>query len=474
MEEENPNEEDPTTEAQESVNGEEEQVNKTQDDVEVDDEEEEEMVANFEGLSIEQTTTTFYAFPGQRNAGKIINYNTKNGRDHYEKATAPLEAETYDCGADGFFQFSKEIGRRAEAFGWTGEKGIAWVIKGRKEINIFTDYGRLTLEEVRSHVATYIGSETRKAQDDFMLYSCIMNSLNRSGRMKMNVRESDFKFGQKRLPSGVALFKVLVQESHIDSNATTAVIREKLQNLDAYLQEVGNDIQKFNNYVMVLMESLSARGETSSDLLIHLFTAYASCSDQQFVRYIQLKQSDYEDGNPITPRQLMDRALGRYKSLCTKNLWEAQTDEQKKLVALEAEIQTLKRGKGSNQSASNQKRNRTHESDRRPSKKRKGQPKKTPKKEKPKWMFERPADSELFKPREWNGRMWHYCAKCTGGKCDPGRYTVHKPSECKGKEFFRKNKSYKKNERSNGYTKKVTIKEAVDEISGGYISSGSE
>ena len=89
-----------------------------------------------------------------------------------------METETYNCGANRFFQFSKEIGRRAEAFGWTREKGIAWVIKERRGINIFTNYRRLTLEEVRLHIAMYIESKIRKAQDDFMLYSCIMNCLN--------------------------------------------------------------------------------------------------------------------------------------------------------------------------------------------------------------------------------------------------------------------------------------------------------
>ena len=47
-------------------------------------------------------------------------------------------------------------------------------------------------------------------------------------------------------------------------------------------------------------------------------------------------------------------------------------------------------------------------------------------KEKPKWMYERPSDAELKKPKKWNGNDWWYCSAETGGKCD-GVYHIHKP-----------------------------------------------
>ena len=477
-----PNQEEEQAQAQEEQeNVDNEQNNEVEEEDDQTEEEEDpednEVTANFDGFSVGTSSPTFYAFPGQRNAGKIIDYDTKNGRDHYEKATAVLDSETYDCGADGFFQFSKDLARRAQEFGWSRKGGIGWMKKGDEKVNIFTDYGRLTLAEVKVHAATYMSTESRKSQDDLMLYTCIMNSLDRSGKLKINVRENDFKIGEEKLPSGVTLFKIVVQESHIDSNATTAVIRGKMQNLSAYMQEVGNDIQKFNNYVIVLMESLAARGETSSDIMFHLFTAYGTCSDQLFVKYMEDRLSEYEDGKEFTWRQIMEKALAKYKTLRTKNLWEAQTDDQKKLIALEAEVQSLKRGKGQVHSNKNQKRNRTRESGQRSSKRRKGQSghsNKTPKKEKPKWMFERPAELELFKSKKWNGKTWYYCAKCTGGKCDPGRYTVHKPSECRGKEFFKRDNTHKKTACFDRSDKNVVIKQAIDEISGGYVSSGSE
>lgn len=46
-------------------------------------------------------------------------------------------------------------------------------------------------------------------------------------------------------------------------------------------------------------------------------------------------------------------------------------------------------------------------------------------------MTEEPAESELKKPRHWNGKDWWWCSSKTGGKCN-GHYRVHKPSQCKG------------------------------------------
>ena len=54
------------------------------------------------------------------------------------------------------------------------------------------------------------------------------------------------------------------------------MIRTKLSNLDEYLIETDNDILKFNNHVRMLMDSLTARGETTQDLLTNLFKAYAA------------------------------------------------------------------------------------------------------------------------------------------------------------------------------------------------------
>jgi len=87
------------------------------------------------------------------------------------------------------------------------------------------------------------------------------------------------------------------------------MIRTKLSNLDEYLIETNNDILKFNNHVRMLIDSLTARGETTQDLLTNLFRAYAACSDSTFVKYVADIQTKWEDGEDLTPEKLMDPSL---------------------------------------------------------------------------------------------------------------------------------------------------------------------
>ena len=121
----------------------------------------------------------------------------------------------------------------------------------------------------------FIHENSRKAQDTAMLHDCIMNSLTKEGKAKLNINDDQYTFGRRQ--AGACLLKVLIRESYLDSNATSSMLRIKLANLDEYIVTVKHDIQKFNNYVKVLIEALRARGETSHDTLTNLFQAYAAC-----------------------------------------------------------------------------------------------------------------------------------------------------------------------------------------------------
>ena len=347
--------------------------------------------------------------------GEVISMNTKQGYNHWKLATEKLDEELYDCDPEGFYQFMKTLGSRADKCGWTEPDGILSIPTGENEIkSLITDYGSIEYDQVKSYELSFVNQDSRKAQDTAMLHDCIMNSVSKEGKAKLNVNEELYKFGRRQ--GGACLLKVLIRESYLDSNATSSMIRIKLANLDEYIVQVKHDIGKFNNYVKVLVETLRARGETTSDLITNLFQAYAACSDQQFVKHIADVQSQWEDNEkPLTEVQLMEKALKKYRLLKDRGVWEAPTAQDAKIIALEAKIHKLTNG---------------GRSKRKGDKDSKDGKKKKQKKEKPKWMFQRPKDEDLKKPREWNGIKWWYCSPDTGGKCQ-GVYRVHKPSECK-------------------------------------------
>ena len=61
------------------------------------------------------------------------------------------------------------------------------------------------------------------------------------------------------------------------------------------------------------MDGLKARGEQMYDIMINLFKEYQVSSDGEFVRYINIKQDQYNDGYNISPDKLMTSALNKFK-----------------------------------------------------------------------------------------------------------------------------------------------------------------
>ena len=357
---------------------------------------------------------------------EVIDYSTKRGYVHFKDATAKLCETLYDCEPDGFYQFMKSLKMRAKKFGWTETNGILMIPPDPATQNVvknlLDDYGTISYEAILAKEQTYIDTDCRETQDTHMLYECIMNSLTDEGRAKLNIDDDLYTVGTFQRMSGACLLKILIRESHLDSNATSSMIRFKLSNLDEYLSEIDNDINKFHKYVKVLIDNLHARGETTHDLLANLFKAYAACSDQTFVKYMSDVQTRWEDDEALTPNQLMQKAAHKFKILKSKDLWEAPSAQDEKITALESiltdmknKLKHFKEGKkrgnksGRNEDSKKQKYENT---------------------KKPSWMFERPKDADLTKPREWNGAKWYYCSTETGGKCH-GIYRKHRPNECR-------------------------------------------
>jgi hypothetical protein len=65
------------------------------------------------------------------------------------------------------------------------------------------------------------------------------------------------------------------------------------------------NIKEFNEYVQLQLHSLNARGETTNDLLVHLFAAYKVASDASFRQLAREEEIKYERGEQMTTKSLM-------------------------------------------------------------------------------------------------------------------------------------------------------------------------
>ena len=203
----------------------------------------------------------------------VIDLTTREGIKLYQNATQSFYSDPADC-------FNCEVEGRASCFGC--RDAILEISNditnplGRTK-NLLTHYGELTLEHLCAWEITYLHGISRAAQDTAHLHLCLMNSLTQAGKDKVLLWSDQFILNRQE--SGILLLKIIIRESHLNTNATTNSIRTKLSNLDEYITTIGCDFTKFNKHVKRLLEQLKAHGGETHDLLTNLFKAYISVKD---------------------------------------------------------------------------------------------------------------------------------------------------------------------------------------------------
>ena len=353
----------------------------------------------------------------------IIDYSTKEGKSIWKAATEPLSSELFDCTPDGLRYFLKRLQQRSWECGW--ENSILSIPTDPLDplgetVEFIANYGTISMEQLRANARQYVTTQTRVAQDSTQLYTCLMNSLSTVGWSKVTLQEEEYTINSMKV--GILLLKVIIRVSAIDTNATVMSIRSQLGNIDTYIATVNYDITKTNERVNTLLEALSTRGETTHDMLSNLFRAYRTVKDKQFLRYIEQKESDYEEGIlELTPTKLMLLAENKFKTLKEKSQWQAPSEEEEKIVALEAEVKALRnqtKPRRDNKEGGNKGYNNHSKG-------------KAKSKVKPKsgdkefgWKSKAPKEGEP-KTKTVGDTKWHFCEKHK-------RWTLHTTEECKG------------------------------------------
>ena len=152
------------------------------------------------------------------------------------------------------------------------------------------------------------------------------------------------------------MFRVLLSLVAIESKAYILIVHDRLRTLSNKMIEFNSNILRFNEYVKHEVSELTARGETASAYLVSsLMDAYQKAEEPTFVQYIQLKESQFEDGmTPLSVDLLMNAAEAKYRTMVVKGTWQAPpaampaAAHDENFVALTTIIKKLteQRGKG--------------------------------------------------------------------------------------------------------------------------------
>ena len=219
-------------------------------------------------------------------------------------------------------------------------------------------------------------------------------------------------------PDGPSLFKVIISKAHVDTCATSTVIRMNLSSLDTYILKINCNILTFNEYVRAQVYALAARGEQTQDLLVNLFKAYFVVSDRAFKSYIEQHQNAYDDGEDISYETLMSKAENKYKALVERDQWNEKSKEEEQIVALNAELKEVnKKLKLANKYSKKDSKKNTDKKDNK---------KNDNKKKDVTWKTKAPTGKQP-KTKKVDGDTWHWCQHHS-------RWVQHTPAECRLKD----------------------------------------
>ncbi|KAI2490790.1 hypothetical protein MHU86_23788 [Fragilaria crotonensis] len=334
----------------------------------------------------------------------VLNYSEQAAAKLFKSGTEALSIK-FDCKPDNLQLFLDQTRDRSIIFDWLNILSIPIQGNVANSKDLIESYGEISYEEVRAHALTYMHEDAREAQDSFMMYHCLMNSLTDAAQKQVRTRGNvhPFIFGGKG--SGPVLLKVIIMVSHVDTRTTITSVRTKLSSLDHAMRDIDSDIELFNDYVLGLVSKLSARGEQTQDLLVNLFKGYKACKDSEFVDYIKKKEDFYEEGGQVEYQQLMDWALNKFKPGKIKTLMSNQKKPNP------ASGKASGGGKKDNKQGN---------------KKDKGKGKFRVE-DLPAWVHVHPKEGEK-QSKTVEGKDYHWCP-------NHNRWTRHKPSDCKGIGF---------------------------------------
>jgi hypothetical protein len=270
----------------------------------------------------------------------LLNYKLGEGIKIYIKAPSPLDV-LFNGDSGGLPLFLSKVQQRAVQFGWNA---ILQVTQGGQTLDFIKSYGQVTINSVKAQAAALEAANDRNAPNSSQMYTFLITSSIDDALLGKVISQREQYTSATGFQDGPLLLKTIVTISHVDTRAQAGYICQCLARLSITIltPEYNCDIQKINEYVILLEEGSTARGESSQDTMMNIQAAYLVCKDADFVRHAKDKYARWEQGAAMTLKEYMASALTKYKTLEMKGVWEAPSPKQEQIIALTAAMTSLK------------------------------------------------------------------------------------------------------------------------------------
>ena len=162
--------------------------------------------------SSNMTTTAFALTLGQIEADKIVDMNSKVGRELYKKAIQPPKVP-FDGDSKKINMFQSQLLRKVETYGWDVSTGNILTIPDteNKPKNFITEYGYLTKTNLVLNAADFVGMKNRKAQNNHMMVECMLASIDEAYFYKISNEHEKYTVQYVKVAS--LLYKLLMAKT---------------------------------------------------------------------------------------------------------------------------------------------------------------------------------------------------------------------------------------------------------------------
>ncbi len=290
--------------------------------------------------------------PNVLEVNDLINYLTKRGSAIYKRGCQALNDKAL---TDGFSMtqaqtvvFVEALQNKCTQMGWNqGTKQItSFINREGKTVNIIKHYGQINEAMLKQQCEQFCkpgeaDAQSRAKQNNTMMCTCLSKTLTADAKTKLLAHRSNFTFdGVEYAP---VMYKVIMCLATVDSVATTQLLRDNLQNLGTFAATVKGDVDKIHAEFDKNYSQLLSQGASVDDPIQILFDAYQVVPCYNFQTYIGRQYDDYLDGKlTLTHEALLKMAKTKYDWLVSTKKWGAKSPDDDKIVAMAAEIKSLK------------------------------------------------------------------------------------------------------------------------------------
>ena len=141
---------------------------------------------------------------------------------------------------------------------------------------------------------------------------------------------------------GLLLAKIISQEGAVEMAMSAETIRTRLAESKSRFQALHYNVPEFNHWIKDMVGQLNQQGQTSTDLMAHILTAFLDSNDPEFVAYIRTQQ-DYIRDHPEESydyKKLLNRAKTKWDDMHKNDGhdYTKSSTKEDEILTLQAEL----------------------------------------------------------------------------------------------------------------------------------------